>query len=172
MKPSLTDTLCTRCGLCCDGSLFADVELAPRDDSAALEGLGLVIEDDDDRRGGEVILQPCGALQGRRCGIYVQRPGCCRTFECRLLRDVRRGTMTLDVAGGHITAALKEITAIGRRVDRLGFIPVSLPWKERAQEVLTLTEESTDPAVMRAREELEEAMTSLDVRLHRTFLGR
>ena len=27
MNPNLTDTLCTQCGLCCDGSMFADVEL-------------------------------------------------------------------------------------------------------------------------------------------------
>ena len=47
MKPSLTDTLCTRCGLCCDGSLFADVELASRDEASALEVMGLDIEDDD-----------------------------------------------------------------------------------------------------------------------------
>ena len=27
MSSILTDTLCTRCGLCCDGTLFADVRL-------------------------------------------------------------------------------------------------------------------------------------------------
>ena len=58
MTPSLTDTLCTRCGLCCNGSLFADVELAPSDDSATLEVLGLAIEDDDERTGRELLLQP------------------------------------------------------------------------------------------------------------------
>ena len=47
MKPSLTDTLCTRCGLCCDGSLFADVELAGPAESAGLEVMGLEIEEDD-----------------------------------------------------------------------------------------------------------------------------
>jgi hypothetical protein len=41
MKPSLTDTLCTRCGLCCDGSLFADVELASGGEASALEVMGL-----------------------------------------------------------------------------------------------------------------------------------
>ena len=30
METRLTDTLCTRCGLCCDGTLFAEVELAHR----------------------------------------------------------------------------------------------------------------------------------------------
>ena len=65
MKPSLTDTLCTRCGLCCDGSLFADVELASGDEASALEVMWLEIEDDDDDGGG-LLVQPCGALKGRR----------------------------------------------------------------------------------------------------------
>ena len=88
MKPSLTDTLCTRCGLCCDGSLFADVELAGGDEAAALEVMGLEIEEGDEDDDG-LLLQPCGALQGKRCGIYPHRPDCCRTFECQLLQAVK-----------------------------------------------------------------------------------
>ena len=60
MKPSLTDTLCTRCGLCCDGSLFADVELAGPLEAAGLEAFGLEIEDDE--ADGELLVQPCAAL--------------------------------------------------------------------------------------------------------------
>ena len=76
MKPSLTDALCTRCGLCCDGSLFADVELSGPTEAAGLEALGLEIEDDGN--GGEVMALPCGALRGKRCSIYRRRPKCCR----------------------------------------------------------------------------------------------
>jgi Fe-S-cluster containining protein len=90
MKPSLTDTLCTRCGLCCDGSLFADVELASGDEATALEVIGLEIEDDDEVDGG-LLLQPCAALKGRRCSIYPHRPDCCRAFKCRLLQQADRG---------------------------------------------------------------------------------
>src|SRR5437773_9919953 len=88
MIPSLTDILCTRCALCCDGSLFADVELAGRAEATRLEVLGLEIEDGDE---GALLTLPCAALAGRRCGIYPHRPECCRTFECRLLQEVRRG---------------------------------------------------------------------------------
>ena len=90
MKPSLTDTLCTRCGLCCDGSLFAEVELASSAEASALEVMGLDIEDDN-QVDARLLLQPCGALKGKRCSIYPYRPDCCRTFECRLLQEVRRG---------------------------------------------------------------------------------
>ena len=108
MKPSLIDTLCTRCGLCCDGSLFADVELASDDEATALEVMGLEIEDSDDDDGG-LLLQPCGALKGKRCSIYPYRPDCCQTFECRLLQGVKRGTVGVERASQRIAEALKRI---------------------------------------------------------------
>src|SRR2546421_8471618 len=80
-SPSLTDIMCTRCGLCCDGSLFADVELAGADESSALETLGLDVDDAGDDNEGALLLLPCGALKGKRCSIYPHRPDCCRTFE-------------------------------------------------------------------------------------------
>src|SRR5882724_13606086 len=101
MKPSLTDTLCTRCGLCCDGSLFADVELASGDEASALEVMGLEIEDADEDDG-ELLLQPCAALKGKRCSIYPHRPDCCRTFECRLLQQVQRGAVGVERASEKI----------------------------------------------------------------------
>jgi uncharacterized protein len=94
METRLTDTLCTRCGLCCDGTLFAEVELAHRAEATRLEALGLEIESDDEA---PLQVQPCTALKGRRCGIYPHRPGCCRTFECRLLQDVRCGAVSEQI---------------------------------------------------------------------------
>src|SRR6185436_875526 len=104
MNSSLTDTLCTRCGLCCDGTLLADVELASRDEATTLEVLGLEIDEDDGDRG-PLMLLPCRALKGTRCSIYAHRPECCRTFECRLLQDVRRGAVDVEAAKTHIAAA-------------------------------------------------------------------
>lgn len=171
MTPSLTDTLCTRCGLCCNGSLFADVELAPSDDSATLEVLGLAIEDDDERTGGELLLQPCAALRGTRCEIYPHRPKCCRTFECRLLKNVRLGKLSTRAALDRIEDALGQIRGIGERIAGLGSVPPDLSLKERCQEVLLNTEESTDVATIQARHELEGAMNRLEKQLRGTFLG-
>lgn len=171
MKSSLTDSLCTRCGLCCDGSLFADVELAPSDDSAALEVLGLEVEDDDDRARGELLIQPCAGLRNRRCSLYPHRPQCCRTFECRLLGGVRQGTMPMSRAEGRITEALGRIQGVRELVGQLGTVSTKKPWKEAVLEILALTENATDPAVVRARDALEKAMGSLEKHLQRTFLA-
>lgn len=113
MKPSLTDTLCTRCGLCCDGSLLADVELASRSEATRLEILGLEIEDDDAHG---LLVLPCAALRGTRCSIYPHRPETCRTFECRLLQEVRRGAVSVETAESRIVEARKRI-ATGRGLE-------------------------------------------------------
>jgi len=171
MKPSLTDTLCTRCGLCCGGSLFADVELASRDEAAALEVMGLDIEDDDEADG-ELLLQPCAALKGKRCSIYPYRPNCCRTFECRLLQEARRGEISVDRAKEKIAEALKRIERVKGLIVALGQPNERLPLKERCVEALALSEEvDDDPDVNRKRDELEAAMTSVEALIQETFLG-
>ena len=169
MKPSLTDTLCTQCGLCCDGSLFADVELANGDEASALEVMGLEIEDADEDDGG-LLVQPCGALKRRRCSIYPHRPDCCRTFACRLLQGVERGMVEVERAKEKIAQALKRIERVKELVVQFGTGAEPLPLKERCVEALTLSE-AADPAMNQKRAELQAAMTSVERLIRVTFLG-
>jgi len=168
MEPSLTDTLCTRCGLCCDGTLFADVELAGRAEATRLEVLGLEIEDDDGTRA--LLVQPCRALEGTRCGIYAHRPRCCRTFECRLLQDVRGGAVGVDRAGEVIADALERIGRVKELMARLGQRGRRLPLRERCAETLA-RETPADPEVIRRRAELEAAMSAVEALIRTRFLG-
>lgn len=167
MSPSLTDTLCTRCGLCCDGSLFADVELAGRAEATRLEIMGLRIGDDD--ADGALLEQPCRALRGRRCGIYEHRPGCCRTFECRLLEDVRRGTVGVARAQERIAEALKRIGRVRDLAAHLARRDVNLPLREGCDEALARAADA-DPRASRKRAELEAAMSAVEKLLRKTFL--
>lgn len=85
------DALCPECGLCCDSTLFADVELRAGDGAARLRELGLSLG----RKGGRLAFaQPCACWDGRWCRIYADRPQRCRTFECGLLRRVNAGQLT------------------------------------------------------------------------------
>lgn len=170
MKPSLTDTLCTRCGLCCDGSLFADVELASGDEASALEVMGLEIEDGDENDCG-LLVQPCGALKGKRCSLYPHRPDCCRTFECRLLQGVKRGTVGVKRAKEKIAEALTRIERVKELAVQLGISDERLPLKERCVEALALSEAAADPAMNRQRAELQAAMNTVERLVHATFLG-
>src|SRR5688572_4108088 len=113
---SVEESLCTECGLCCDGSLFADVELASHREALKLEILGLEIDDTDQ----PVLIQPCAALKNKKCTIYKFRPKCCRAFECRLLQQVKSGAISLTLAQIEIAQIHDRIKAIKgqRSLDR------------------------------------------------------
>ncbi len=169
-QPSLTDTLCTACGLCCDGTLLADVELGGKDDLVALELMGLEIEDPDEEHDG-LLLLPCGALRGTRCSIYAHRPECCRTFECRLLQEAARGIVTVEQAMVTINDAVARVARVRSLVDTLDPGQDRMSLKERALEALANSEaDSVDAGVRRTRGLLESEMQTLEDILHKRFL--
>jgi Fe-S-cluster containining protein len=173
VKQRLTDALCTQCGLCCNGTLFADVELAGGDETSALEVLGLDVEDGEDDIHG-LLLQPCGALKGKRCSIYAHRPHCCRTFECRLFQQVKRGVVPIDRAKETIAKALSQIGAIKALIGQINgnLDDEGLPLKERFAEALALSDDlPVGGDQLQIRMHLESAMRSLENRIHKTFLG-
>lgn len=169
MTTSLTDTLCTTCGLCCDGSMFADVELESSAEITELEILGLDVEEGEGSAG--LLSQPCRALKGRRCGIYARRPKCCRTFECALLQDVRTGTVSLDQAHAHVAEAFTQIRRVRTLLVQVGEKNTPLPLNERCAEALAKDPSGT-PGMRRKQSQLETAMTALESLIRRVFLGR
>ena len=168
MKPSLTDTLCTRCGLCCDGSLFADVQLVGQAEAMRLEIMGLEVDDDETEVG--LLSQPCAALKGRRCGIYAHRPKCCRVFECQLLQDTRSGAVTVERAKEYIAEALRRIERVRGLLGQLGHRDGRLPLKERCAEALAEKDGATRE-VNRKRARLKAAMSAVERMIWRHFLG-
>jgi uncharacterized protein len=165
MAPNLTDALCTRCGLCCDGSLFADVELSGPAEATRMEAMGLAVEEDD--ADDALLLQPCRALRGTRCGAYAHRPECCRTFECRLLQDVRRGAADVPRARRRIAETRRRIRRVEELLTRLGRRDARLPLGERCAEALAA---DSGPSAERTRARLEAAMSAVQDMLRETFL--
>ena len=167
MPPSLTETLCTKCGLCCDGTLFADVELVGQAEVARLEIMGMDVEDESANTG--LLSQPCAALRGTRCGIYAHRPKCCRVFQCHLLQNAQRGAVTVQRALEQIADARDQIRRVRAMLDHLGNRDESLPIKERCAE--TLAADGGTSQTIQARADLEAAMTTLENTIWNTFLG-
>ncbi|HET7143395.1 MAG TPA: YkgJ family cysteine cluster protein [Anaerolineales bacterium] len=93
---SQAEILCKSCGLCCTGHLFIwtklkSIELAPA------HSLGLnVFGSEPNQRG---FGQPCPLWEGQ-CTIYTtpQYPHACRTYKCKLLKEVIDETTPLDNA--------------------------------------------------------------------------
>lgn len=164
----LTDILCTRCGLCCDGTLFGDVELAGRREAMHLEALGLDVDTDD--ADVELLALPCAGLRQTRCGVYAHRPQGCRTFECRLLQEAQRGSVSLGEALARVARAQAEV----RRVTSLlrgseARHRLRLPLAERVADAMAARGDAR-PATGRRRVALGAAMTALRRTIRTTFL--
>lgn len=168
MAPLLTDTLCTKCGLCCDGTLFADVELVGQAEATRLEIMGMEVENENRNIG--LLSQPCAALSGTRCGIYAHRPKCCRAFRCDLLQSAERGSVTVERAMEQIADTREQIRQVRAMLGRLGNRDEGLPIKERCAE--TLAEEgAASTETIQDRADLEAAMARLENTIWNTFLG-
>ncbi len=92
MSETPAQSLCCQCGLCCDGSIFEDVELAGKQEATAMECLGIECDDEEGRA---LLIQPCRGLKEKRCQVYEYRPECCRTFECQVLKDFDAGRVSM-----------------------------------------------------------------------------
>ena len=100
---SPANSLCKACGLCCTGHLFIWVKLRPAELDPA-EALGMnVFRSDPAQRG---FSQPCPLWNGQ-CTVYdsPHYPRACRTYKCKLLKEVMRGETSLPDALGSIEEA-------------------------------------------------------------------
>jgi uncharacterized protein len=167
LPPLLTDTLCTRCGLCCDGTLFGDVELTGPREAARLEALGLDVDADD--ADVELLSLPCRGLRGTRCSVYLHRPQCCRTFECRLLQAATRGDVAVDDALALIAEAKAQVQGVKRLL--AGMEPRRghrLPFQERVADAVAAA--PCSPAGRRRKAALDAAVATLRHTIRTTFL--
>jgi Fe-S-cluster containining protein len=99
---SVSEKLCLTCGLCCNGVIFANVQLQNGDPAERLKTLLPLVLRRKSRAVASVptgetndtryqFPQPCSAFDGCQCQIYPERPRHCRAFDCALLKSVQIG---------------------------------------------------------------------------------
>ncbi|MBX3738080.1 MAG: YkgJ family cysteine cluster protein [Candidatus Didemnitutus sp.] len=116
-----TEQLCLACGLCCDGTLFDGVQLEPGDDAARLRARGLPVAFSRGRKPVGRFPQPCAALcADRTCRLYRERPGQCRSFECKLYKQTRAGEVELAPALRLVAKTRRLADRARRLLQRLG----------------------------------------------------
>jgi Fe-S-cluster containining protein len=140
------EELCLSCGLCCNGVLFADVQLQPGDSPERLRALGLALSRLSGSGGRATqtgassqgapahppkFRQPCAALEGCLCRIYPERPHYCREFECALFKEVKAGRVTGTEALRLIRATLRKAATVRRRLRALGDTEEHRPLRQR-----------------------------------------
>lgn len=89
--PEDLSRICASCGLCCNGTLFGLVDLAPHEIATAKKNrLPVLIADES---GAVCFTLPCPRhVGGEGCSIYAERPAVCAGYECFLLTRARNGS--------------------------------------------------------------------------------
>lgn len=150
--PSPLSALCVECGLCCDGSLFRFLPVAPEDvpRHAAL-ALPVVTQS-----GRPAMPLPCTRLSGACCTVYEARPPGCRAFVCALGDRLARGVVSPAQALGVVREAQARIARLRRA------------WPGRDPVVQRATHEAREGAGLdgAALEALQDAHAWLDAHLH------
>jgi hypothetical protein len=162
------EQLCPNCGLCCDSTLFADVELRAGDDAAQLREHGLKLEEKG--RGKLAFAQPCACFNGKLCTIYEDRPKRCRLFECGLLIRVEAGDLTASLALKKIAAAKKQVTRVRELLDLLGQQDGAMALTHRYADIMSAPIDLSDEPSAERRGELMLAVNDLMSVLQRDFL--
>ena len=117
--------LCGSCGMCCDGTLFAQVLIRDTDDLSALAAAGMQVGTSDESRR---CPQPCAAHTGSSCRVYEARPSICRAFRCQLLIDLESRTVDLSRALALVRQALALKTAVRKALERIEPALVGASW--------------------------------------------
>jgi len=126
------EQLCTRCGLCCNGALFADVKLNPGERAPVARALAAAVaKPARARRPLARLVQPCAAFDGRLCRIYADRPSHCHNFVCALLGQVRGGGTDVKTALAIIRRTRARAARAGRLLAALGDDDVTAPLAAR-----------------------------------------
>lgn len=125
--------LCTQCGLCCDGSLFEDLELMGEEESYHCESIGLMIDDSQDV---PLLLQPCPALKNGRCSVYDQRPQTCRDFYCGLAGRLQDQQVDIDSALNHVQSLKNIKSGVYELFQRNQFTPDELSLSAQMSEFI------------------------------------
>ena len=181
MNSDESNQLCLKCGLCCNGVIFADVRLQPGDNAERLRALALRLTATRSRKGNSSgrsanaqpvwkLKQPCDALEECRCRIYSNRPDHCRRFECALLKKVHRGERTGAEALRIIRSARRRVAGVKRLLVKSGDQDETVPLKKRFQKLQARLESGTANAEAATHfSELTLAVHDLNLILSREF---
>ncbi|MEM7744050.1 MAG: YkgJ family cysteine cluster protein [Pseudomonadota bacterium] len=147
--------LCINCGMCCDGSLFWAVPIDAEDPAP-------VTRDEDGR-----LRQPCACFDGV-CTIYAQRPGACRTFDCRVLQIVKAGHKDAKWARAQIAAMKKLVVALEAA------LPGDAPsvYRRAAEYIARHQAQFDDPAFQRENREVLRLLSAYEQALARFHVAR
>ena len=101
--------ICIHCGFCCDGTLFSHGNIKANE--TIKPEFSFVIVETEKR----VFKQPCPYYANHICVIYAERPySICESFQCKLLKALRTGSIIFDDA----TKIIVELAALKTKIEQ------------------------------------------------------
>jgi len=169
-----SEQLCLACGLCCDGTLFDNVQLGAGDDPQQLKTLGVPVFRSRARKPATLFRQPCAALcADRTCRIYADRPQQCRDFECGVFKDFRAGRLEFSAALRQVKRARHQANGIRDLLRALGDTEEHRSLSARFRRTQQRIEsEGTDPATADIFAKLSQAFHAFHLLKHEKFYTR
>jgi hypothetical protein len=169
-----SEQLCLACGLCCDGTLFDGVQLEPGDDAQKLKALGLPVVVYRAKQPITRFAQPCAALcADRTCQLYKNRPRQCRTFECKVFKELRAGETELPAALRLVTKTRRLADKARRLLRKLGDTDEHRSLGERFHRMDDrLRADASDPAALALFADLSLVIHRLKLLAHERFYTR
>lgn len=105
-RPLMANDVCSKCGICCNGTLFSYVSVYPEEEEFA-KSLGFELIDKG--RSKLCIRLGCVKYVDDACTTYLKRPRKCHTYYCVLQRQIMNGTVSHE-EGLEIVARMKELS--------------------------------------------------------------
>lgn len=151
MTDSPASLLCKSCGLCCTGHLFLWTKLRSSE-LDSIQSLGVEVLREPGQRG---FNQPCPLWDGI-CTIYEtpQYPRFCRTYKCKLLKQVLDEVTPLPSA----LTTVRQTKDLIHALDRV--LPNSSNPNFRERLTAFLEQEDADPEARQGARELLEMYES------------
>ena len=151
MNESPGTALCKSCGLCCTGHLFIWTKLRSAE-LDSIESLGLKVFREPNQRG---FNQPCPLWDGI-CTIYdsPQYPRFCKTFKCKLLKQVLDEVISLPSA----LEVVSQTKSLTHELDLVLSSSSTSNFRERL--VMCLEYNNTPPEIHHKAKELLEVFES------------
>jgi uncharacterized protein len=105
-------SICTSCGLCCDGTIFKRAFLKPEDSDRSLHEADIVKIQRVER---SYFHLPCHHLHNRNCKIYhLWRPQVCGDFKCKILERLFAGELLYKEGIEIVTNTLRHLSELKR----------------------------------------------------------
>jgi len=146
MSESAATSLCKSCGLCCTGHLFIWTKLRSAE-LDSIQSFGLKVFREPNQRG---FNQPCPLWDGI-CTIYdsPQYPRFCKTFKCKLLKQLLDEVISLP-------SALEVVSQAKSLIHKLDlFLSTTTTSNFRERLVACLEDKNAPPEVHQKAKEIQ-----------------